>query len=314
VQAALDAGRPVVALESAVITAGLPRTQVKEAATLRIAGWRDGQPCNLELARAMQRTVRENSAVPATIAVIDGSLRIGLDDADLVRLAADPQAKKASITNLASCIQSGANAGTTVSATFAACRLTSPPIRVFATGGIGGVHRGWTTAPDISADLYALAQSQVAVVCSGAKSILDLPATLEYLESLGVPIVGYRTTVFPQFVCLGDDRLNLSQHVDDVTALATICRTHWETLRQTSAVLAANPVPQDHAMEPNELERAVQLAEDLAQKRGIMGAARTPFLLQQIAEATQYRSLLANIALLLSNAKLAAALAGSQVE
>jgi len=309
VEAALDANRAVVALESAVITAGLPRTPVQEAATLRISGWREDQPCNLELARAMQRAVREHGAVPATIAVMDGSLRIGLDEADLVRLAADPQAKKASITNLASCITSGTNAGTTVSATLAGCKLSATSLRVFATGGIGGVHRGWATHLDLSADLHALANSPVAVVCSGAKSILDLPATLEYLEALGIPIVGYRTTAFPQFQCLGDNTLKLSQCVDDVAALATVCRTHWNTLRQTSSVIAANPVPQQHAMNLIELDRAVQSAEDLAQQRGISGAARTPFLLQHIAEATAFRSLIANVALLLNNAALAGSLA-----
>jgi len=311
VQTALDAGHPVVALESAVITAGLPRSPVKQAAALRIPGWRDDQPCNLELALAMQRAVREHSAVPATIAVMRGSLRIGLDDEQLMELAADPQAKKASVTNLASIMQSGINAGTTVSATLAACRFTNPPIRVFATGGIGGVHRGWTTHPDISADLHALANTPVAVVCSGAKSILDLPATLEYLEALGVPIVGYRTTVFPQFQSMGDDTLTLTQSADDVATLATICRMHWEALRQTSAVIAANPVPPQHAMDLLELEHAVRHAEKFAHDRGISGAARTPFLLQHIAEATQFRSLVANIALQLSNAALAGSLAVS---
>jgi pseudouridylate synthase len=308
---ALAGRRPVVALETAVIAAGLPREPLPATSRLKIPGWNAAGPANLELGRAMERSIRTGGGVPATVAVMDGVLRIGLDDHDLVRLASDSAAGKASITDLAHCLSGNSDRsfGTTVSATLAACSIAG--IRVFATGGIGGVHRNWQRLPDISADLRAIASNPVCVVCAGAKSILDLPATLEALESLGVPVLGFRTNVFPQFQCTGDASLKVSRRVEDAGSAAEACRMHWETLRLAMGLLLANPVPAEHAMGRAELDAAVEAAERAASDRGIAGAGRTPFLLSEIARLTHGRSLDANIALLLANASLAAQLAAA---
>lgn len=330
VASALSAGRPVVALESAVITHGLPRDPLPSASRLNVPGWDRAAPMNLELARAMDRTVRETGAVPATVAMIGGRLVAGLDDETLERLAEDADAAKASISDLASLAAAKRHAGATVSATLAACALThhdalaarsrsggafAPPslpgIRVFATGGIGGVHRGWQRLPDVSADLRAIGSTPVCVVCAGAKSILDLPATLEALEALGVPVLGHRTDVFPQFQCVGDQSLRIApgKRVEDARQAAAICRAEWQALSLKSGILLANPVPAAHAMDPSRLAAAVEAAERMASERGIAGQARTPFLLAEIARLTEGRSLDANIALLLDNARLAGELA-----
>jgi pseudouridine-5'-phosphate glycosidase len=317
VRDALATGKPVVALESAVVTAGLPRVAFTLPEGLRIDGWRDSEPVNLELARAMERTVRNAGAIPATVGVIDSSLRIGLDDADLVRLATDGHAGKASTTDLAWAVsQPNALAGTTVSATLAACRLTHGAaahdvsgIRVFATGGIGGVHRNWQKQPDISADLRAIANTPVCVVCSGAKSILDLPATLEALEALNVPVLGYRTHLFPQFYSPGTSDLRVRLKADDAVCVARICRAQFAALRMRSGVVLANPVPQAHAVDAVEMTLALEAAERAARHHKITGAQRTPFLLQEIAGVTENRSLAANLSLLVNNARLAAEVA-----
>ncbi|MCI0363297.1 MAG: pseudouridine-5'-phosphate glycosidase [Phycisphaerales bacterium] len=328
---------PIVALESAVATSGLPRDPIKLPPHLKIAGWNDAQPANLQLALAMERTVREAGAGPATIAVIDGTLKIGLDQVDLSRLATDPTADKASATDLAHAIATGATSGTTVSATLTACALTHsapstqhsalPGFRVLATGGIGGVHRNWQQLPDISHDLRALSHTPVCVVCSGAKSILDLPATLEALETLGVPVIGYRTHSFPQFQCRSSNDLPLRACVDDVQSAARLCIEHWSTLGLRSAIILANPVPDEFAIDRAEFEQAVASAERLASSRtsggtsgGISGgtpgggSARTPFLLAEIARLTSNRSLHANLALLINNARLAAEVAIALVQ
>jgi pseudouridylate synthase len=328
ITSALRAGKPVVALESAVITAGLPRVPVKLSSRLRMDGWRASDPVNLELARAMDRAVRDAGAIPAIIAVIDGTLRIGLNDRDLQRLASDPHAGKASITDLAWAMASERiSAGTTVSATLAACRLAnastasphlpispSPhlppaPIRVFATGGIGGAHREWQKTPDISADLRAIASTPVCVVCSGAKSILDLPATLEMLEAVSVPVLGYRTHLFPQFQSRGTTDLRVRLKVDDAQQAAAICRAQWDTLGLNMGVLLANPVPEEFAVDAVEMTLAIEAAERAGRQRKISGAHRTPFLLEEIARLTENRSLEANLALLVNNARLAAEVA-----
>lgn len=327
VASALREGKPVVALESAVITAGLPREPVALSSRLKIDGWRNDQPVNLELARAMERAVRAGGAIPATIAVVDGQLQIGLSSNKLERLALDALAGKASITDLASTLTPSVsqrergkiNAGTTVSATLAACSLADSgrkpqasgncPIPVFATGGIGGVHRDWAKHPDISADLRAIATTPVCVVCSGGKSILDLPATLETLEALNVPVLGHGTYLFPQFQSLGTTDLRVRLKVDDAREAAALCNTHWRTLRQATGVLLANPVPIELAIDAVEMTLAVDLAEREAKKRGVIGAMRTPFLLNEIARLTNNKSLEANLALLVSNARLAAEVA-----
>ena len=309
---ALKSGRPIVALETAVITSGLPRTPLASIDGLDLPGWRLDQPVNLELGRALHRIVRDAGAAPAMIAVLHGVLCIGLDEDQFTRLAADARAGKASVNDLAAAMSSGASAGTTVSATLAASTLATSPanrVRVFATGGIGGVHRGWQSTPDISADLRTLAETPICVVCSGAKSILDVPATLEALETLGVPVVGFRTESFPRFQSPGSDELKLRHCVESVAGAAQICDLHWKTLGRSTGIILANPVPQEHAMDAAELDAAINRAENLASKRGITGPARTPFLLDQLAQLTHGRSLRANLALLINNARLAGELA-----
>jgi pseudouridine-5'-phosphate glycosidase len=306
---AINDNRPVVALESAVITCGLPRESMPLPAGLEAPEWNATSPLNLETARAMERTVRINNAVPATVAIIEGTLRVGMDDEDLIRLASDQEAGKASTPDLAAAMVANATAGTTVSATLTACALTQSKIRCFATGGIGGVHRNWTSSPDISADLRALASTPVCVICAGAKNILDLPATLEALQMLGVPVVGYRTSAFPQFHCVGDDTLELTHCVDDAQAAARLCVLHWTVLHQTSAVMLANPVPVKFALDANEANAAVERAEEQAGRLGTSGAQRTPFLLSELSRLTNGRSLIANLALLINNASLAARVA-----
>jgi pseudouridine-5'-phosphate glycosidase len=310
---ALRHRRPVVALETALMTHGLPRRPLAAGAGALpggAEGWDREGPLNLETARAMQRTVREGGAVPATIGVLGGTLHIGLDEQPLAELASDRTAAKASTANLAAVMARGQSAGTAVSATLAACALAEAgPIRVFATGGIGGVHAGWTQRPDVSADLLQLATTPTCVVCAGAKSILDLPATVEALETLGVPVVGYRTDHFPRFHAPGDERLHTTHRVDDAPAVARLCRVQWEVLGAEVGVVLANPIPPQFALDGRELEEAVAKANLAADEQAISGAQRTPFLLAELARLTDERSLVANIALLLNNARLAAAAA-----
>ena len=243
------AGRPLVALESTVISHGMP--------------W----PDNLATAQLLEAAVRQEGAVPATIAVIDGKIRIGLQPAELERLArgAEP-VQKLSRRDLAIRLCKGGLGATTVAATMIAARAAS--IAVFATGGIGGVHRGAQQSFDISADLSELSRTPVAVVCAGAKSILDLPLTLEVLETLGVPVLGYRTAAFPAFYSR-DSGLAVDAQVEDPVEIARICRTHWQ-LGLQSGVLVANPVPAEAA-----IAQALQGATALE----IRGKDTTPFLL-----------------------------------
>ncbi len=322
VQQALAQRRAVVALETAVTTAGLPRTPLQPPEMndphidTALQQWRADSPTNLETALAMARVVETAGATPAVIAAMNGRLHIGLDDTELEQLARDETAEKCSTADFAAALSRGTCAGTTVSATLAACRLTAPPLRVFATGGIGGVHRNWVKHPDISTDLRALSRTPVCVVCSGAKSLLDLPATVEALETLGIPIIGFGTDYFPQFVAGVRSDLPLRHHCTDVDAIARHMHTHWKLLAQHSAVLVVNPVPDALAADADEMETAVQQAESEATQRAIHGAARTPFVLDHVARNTDGRSLIANIALLLSNAQLAARIssAWSQVD
>jgi pseudouridine-5'-phosphate glycosidase len=321
----------VVALESAVITCGLPREPYELPEKLRDVDpqWDATQPLNLEVARAMSRAVPDGGAggaVPAIVCVSDGHLRIGLDDRELAAFARDSKAGKCSSTDLSAAILSGQSYGTTVSATLTACSLThqnnsNHGIRFFATGGIGGVHREWNQHPDISADLRALASNPVCVVSSGAKSILDLPATLEALQMLGVPVAGYQTQWFPQFYSRGEPanapaksasnatHLTLNSCVKNPDDAARLCRIHWDDLHFNSSVLIVNPIPREHAVDDLEIELAVAEAERLARHKHIAGSQRTPFLLAEMARLTEGRSLAANIALLVNNAKLAARIA-----
>lgn len=322
---ALSRGDPIVALESAVITHGLPREALPASTRLKLPEWDRSAPVNLEVARAMQRIVRNAGAVPATVGIIAGQLRVGMNESELVMLAQDRDAEKASSANLAAIMAMGRNAGATVSATLAACALTHqealaqskgfygraivqalPGIRVFATGGIGGIHRGWQHHLDISADLRALGSTKTCVVCSGIKSILDLPATLEALQTLGVPVVGYRTSHMPRFQCAGSNAHPVPHRSDSLEEITRICMAHWSAMRFDTSIVLANPVPAEFAMNESELEPAIQQAEQLATAQNITGPARTPFLLAQIDRLTNHRSLEANLALLMSNAQVAA--------
>lgn len=278
-------GRSIVALESTVLTHGLPRPQ------------------NLELARNMEQTVRENGAAPATIAFLDGCLHIGLTDPELERLANEKDAYKVGPRDFATVMVNGACGGTTVAGTMLACKHAD--IKVFATGGIGGVHRD---APfDISADLQALATIPMIVVCAGAKAILDLPATLEYLETMSVPVVGYGTDEFPAFYSRKGG-LDVSVNLETPQDIVDFAKAHWSTgLR--SAVLVTNPVPEADAIPKAEMEPFIAQANKEAHEKGIHGKEVTPFLLQRITELTEGKSMRANLALLLNNARLAAQIA-----
>ena len=284
---ALGDGRAVVALESTIITHGMPFPQ------------------NLEMARGVEQVVRQAGAVPASIAVIDGRLAVGLDGAALERLAAaGPGAAKASARDLAPLLAAGATAGTTVAATMRIAALAG--IALFATGGIGGVHRGAERTFDVSADLLELAATPVAVVCAGAKSILDLPKTLEVLETQGVPVLGYRTDEFPAFFARGSG-LRLDHHFDSAADIARAIALHRRLGR--GGVLVANPIPAADALDGAAIEARIAAAVAEAEAQGVAQKALTPFLLGRIVELTDGRSLRANIALVRNNAAVAAAIA-----
>lgn len=273
---------PLLALESTVITHGLPRPQ------------------NLELARAMERVVRENGATPATIAILDGEIRIGLSDAELERLANETNARKISRRDFATAIVKKECGGTTVAGTMFAAHRAG--IRVFATGGIGGVHEVETL--DISTDLQALADTPMIVVCAGAKAILDLPATLEYLETMAVPVIGYGTDEFPAFYSRHSG-LPVSARLDSPEEVVRFARTHWG-LGMKSAVLVCQPLPPEEEIPAEKISGFIEQARREADEKGIHGQPLTPFLLARLAELTGGESLRANLALLLNNARLAA--------
>lgn len=318
---ALRRGTPVVALESAVITTGLPRTPLGGPPHGADTYWKNDEPLNLEAARLMRRLVSSAGAVPAVIALFDGDLHIGVDDDELVALAANEEAGKIASSTLAHAMVMKQTAGTTVSATLAACMMPPAlgddlsPIRFFATGGIGGVHRGWTDRPDISTDLRLLAASPVCVVSAGAKSLLDLPATVEAFETLGVPLVGFRTDSFPAFYTRGDSSLLIPTRLDEPEQVAELCRLHWNHRAIRTGVLVANPIPEEAALDRTidsaALDAHIAAAEEQATRAGVTGAARTPFVLSVLAERTDGEALHANVALLAANATLAAQVAVS---
>jgi pseudouridine-5'-phosphate glycosidase len=282
-------GKAIVALESTVLTHGLPRPQ------------------NLQLARDMERSVREEGAAPATIGFLDGYLHIGMTKAQLERLANEDGPYKVGPRDFASVITNESCGGTTVAGTMLACKHAD--IKVFATGGIGGVHRGAEHAThfDVSADLQALATIPMIVVCAGAKAILDLPATLEYLETMSVPVIGYGTDDFPAFYSR-ESGLEVTETLGNPQDVVNFARTHWDAGLQ-SAVLVANPVPEAEAISKSEMEPYIEQANKEAREQGIHGQAVTPFLLQRINELTKGKSMRANLSLLLNNARLAAQIA-----
>jgi pseudouridylate synthase len=276
---------PVVALESTVIAHGLP--------------W----PENLTLARRLEAVVREEGATPATVAVLGGRMRVGLDEAELEHLARSASVRKLTRRDIPIAIAEGTDGATTVSATMFIAHAAG--IRVFATGGIGGVHRGDHT--DVSADLPELARTPMIVVCAGAKAILDLPATLEWLETHGVPVLGWGTSEFPAFFSRSSG-LGLDTRVDGVAQVASIADAAWRS-GMTTAILVAVPAPEQVAMPGDRMEGAIARALTRAEQEGVRGKAITPFLLRQVAEYTGGESVAANLALLAQNASVAARVA-----
>ena len=287
---ALDGDRPVVALESTIIVHGLPR------------------PRNLDIARQLEKAVREEGGVPATIAVLDG--RIGLDDDDLQHLAEAEGVAKVSRRDLPVVLARGGDGATTVSATMIAAHLAG--IKILATGGIGGVHRGAAESFDVSADLHELASTPVAVVCAGAKAILDLPKTLEVLESLGVPVIGHGTDTLPAF-WYRSSGLTLATRCDTPAEVAAVLRMQHR-LGYAGGTVIANPIPEAAALANADVERAIGEALVAAAENGVAGPEITPFLLAHLNDITGGASLAANIALVESNARLAARIAAAFFE
>ncbi|MEW6503377.1 MAG: pseudouridine-5'-phosphate glycosidase [Chloroflexota bacterium] len=285
IRKALFSGKPVVALESAVITHGLP------------------YPHNQDLAIQMEDTIHQQNAEPATIAVLDGKIRVGLTRAEIERLAQMKQCRKISRRDFGIALARGECGGTTVAGTLFAAHQAG--IRVFATGGIGGVHRN---APfDVSADLHELSRTPMIVVCAGAKAILDLPATLEVLETYGVPVIGYRTEEFPAFYSR-QSGLKVNHVCHHVSEIAQVALAHWGAGIH-SAILVANPPPAEHNLPPDEIETLIQQAVQEAEKMGIRGSAVTPYLLEKVNQLTGGASLQVNLELLLNNGRLAAEIA-----
>lgn len=285
VSLALQTDKPVVALESAVITHGMP------------------YPENFHIAQSMQDEIRSQEVTPATIAVMDGMVQIGLEEGQLERLSTDKGMIKISRRDFAPAFAAKRSGGTTVAGTILAGRAAG--LRVFATGGIGGIHRN---APfDVSPDLPVLACTPMVVVCAGAKAILDLPATIEYLETMGVPVVGYETDEFPAFYSR-ESGLRVQVSAQSVEEIAAIARSHWE-MGFESAVLVVVPPPPETALQREAVDGAITLAVEELHKRKIYGQAVTPFLLNRVSELTGGDSLKTNIALLLNNARVAARIA-----
>lgn len=287
VATALTAGRPVVALETTLVTHGLPH------------------PEGIEVAKRLEQIVRASGATPATVAILDGRASIGGGPDVLERLASE-QAVKVNLGNLAATLNSGRAGSTTVAATMALAHRAG--IRVFATGGIGGVHRGASESWDVSADLAALARYPLAVVCAGAKALLDLPKTVEALESGGVPILGYRTDRFPAFYRRSSG-LPVDLRCDTVEQMASVVATHFALDRRPTGVLVANPVPAEHELPARVYEEALELAISACDRASVRGRDVTPFLLDRLDRLSDGRSVSANLALLESNAELAALLA-----
>ncbi|PTY37914.1 pseudouridine-5-phosphate glycosidase [Saccharospirillum sp. MSK14-1] len=288
VAAALADGKPVVALESTIISHGMP--------------W----PQNYETACQVEQIIRDAGAVPATIAILDGRLKAGLSDAEIQVLAkAGQDVAKCSRRDLPYVIARGQHGATTVAATMIIADLAG--IRVFATGGIGGVHRGAQQSFDISADLQELAHTSVAVICAGAKSILDLALTREYLETQGVPVLGYQTETLPAFYTRDSDE-TVDYRLDSDAEIADFLAAKW-ALGLDGGVVIANPIPSEFAMEKSAIDAAIEQALSEAQEQGIAGKASTPFLLARVAELTGGDSLASNIQLVFNNARLAAGIA-----
>ena len=288
VAAARAAGKPVVALESTIISHGMP------------------YPQNVATARLVEAEVRACGAVPATIAIVDGRLKAGLTDAQIEALGQGGRSvAKVSRRDLPFIVAAGRSGATTVAATMIVAAQAG--IAVFATGGIGGVHRGAAQSFDVSADLQELARTNVAVVCAGAKAILDLRLTLEYLETHGVPVIGYGTDLLPAFYTR-DSEFRVDYRLDSATEIARAMHAKWQ-LGLAGGLVVANPIPQAFAMPRERVDAAIEQALREAQAQGVSGKDSTPFLLARVSELTGGDSLAANIQLVLNNARLAAAIA-----
>jgi pseudouridylate synthase len=285
IQEALTEARPIVALETTIVAHGFPPGE------------------GLSVGRECEQHVRDGGAIPATVAVMDGALHVGLDDEQLERIAAaGSDVRKVSPRDLAACIVDGALGATTVAATLAACRLAA--ISVLATGGIGGVHRGYSRRPDVSADLTELARTPAVVVCSGVKSLLDVPATVEALETLGVPLIGFGTYTVPLFYAAEGGPM-APIRADSAEEVARTARTHWALQRTTGLVVARSPDP--------EVNVAALIEEALAEaeSQGVSGQAVTPFALSRLHERSSGRTLEVNRRLAADNAALAAEIAAA---
>lgn len=278
---------PIVALESTIISHGMP------------------YPQNIEMAKKVEQIIRDNGATPATIAIMDGKIKIGLNENDLEALANSPNVAKVSRRDLAEIVATKKIGATTVASTMICSELAGIPF--FVTGGIGGVHKGVETSMDISADLEELAHTNVTVICAGAKSILDLPKTLEYLETKGVPVIGYQTTELPAFFTR-ESGLKLNSSVEEPTEIAEIFKTKME-LNLHGGMVIANPVPKEHELSKDYIDTIIEEAVKDSIANGISGKDSTPFLLKTIVEKTDGKSLETNIKLVENNAVLGAKIA-----
>lgn len=287
VKKAKEEGKPLVALESTIISHGMP------------------YPDNVQTAREVESIIRKAGAVPATIAILKGEIKVGLTDEELEFLGKAKDVAKVSRRDLPYIVGEGKNGATTVASTMIIAEMAG--IKVFVTGGIGGVHRGAQETFDISADLMELARTNVAVVCAGAKSILDLGLTLEVLETHGVPVIGYQTSDFPAFYTRKSGFI-VDRRVEDTETLAKILKTKWH-MGLEGGVVIANPIPEAYAMEESLMNAVIERAVLEAREKGIAGKEVTPFLLATIKEITKGKSLEANIQLVYNNARVGAALA-----
>ncbi len=287
VKKALEEGKPVVALESTIISHGMP------------------YPKNVEMAQNVSRIVRENGAVPATIAIINGVLKVGLTPEEIEFLGTSKDVVKASRRDLPFVISKKLNGATTVATTMILADLAG--VRVFATGGIGGVHRGAQETFDISADLQELANTNVAVICAGAKSILDIGLTLEYLETNGVPVVGFGTDEFPAFYTRRSG-FGVDYRVDSSMEVATALKAKWD-LNLKGGMVIGNPIPTEHEMDYDTITNAIESALKEAEEKNIAGKKVTPFLLDKVKTITAGKSLDSNIELVYNNARVAAQIA-----
>lgn len=287
VESAVEAGKPVVALESTILSHGMP------------------YPENLTFAAEVERIIRAEGAIPATMAIIDGRMKVGLSAGELELMCKGENVAKVSRRDLPILLATGGTGATTVASTMILASLAGIP--VFATGGIGGVHRGAETTMDISADLQELAHTPVAVVCAGAKMILDIGLTLEYLETMGVPVLGYNTDQFPAFYCRKSG-FGVDYTAKSAAEIAKIARTKWD-LGLNGGMLIGNPVPEEYALDFDEMSAVIDKALAAAKEDGVRGKNITPYLLAHIVEYTGGKSLATNIQLAYNNARLAAKVA-----